>query len=278
MFPAALTVPAPRHAGHWPVLAQDRLLLGDIRLAAPVPQAVQWKGQPAPTGAHALLMVPPATVLAGLTGPRPTFSALAYPRTDLPGAAPAALLSIPPIEELLYGARPGGIGETCALVILVAGLYLMYRNYVRWHLPVSFLLAAAAVAAIAPVRLAGAGEEVRTVWLPLTFEGFDVGFTYVNYQLLSGGILLAAFFLATEMTTRPVTPNGQVVFGLGCGALAMALQLNLPARGLGLNIQTPIPAYVAVLAMNTLTPWIENIWRPRVLGQKRFLWVFRKDA
>ena len=70
----------------------------------------------------------------------------------------------------------------------------------------------------------------------------------------------AAFFLAPEMTSRPVTAGGQVVFGACCGIVAMLLKLY---------IQVPIPAYMAVLAMNTFTPLIDTLWRPRVLGQKR---------
>ena len=213
-----------------------------------------------------MLVRRPATILAGLTGPEPSFSGLARTNRDVPGARPALLATLPPMDEMLTGTHPGGIGETCAVVVLIAGLYLVYRNYVKWQLPASFLLAAAVVAAVAPVQFVGAGGTVETVWLPFVAEGFDVGFTYINYQLLSGGMLLAAMFLAGEMTTRPVTTRGQIVFGLGCGALAMALRLGMLTRLFGLTVQTPIPAYVAVLAMNTLTPWIETIWRPRVLG------------
>ena len=117
------------------------------------------------------------------------------------------------MTDLLLGVTPGGIGETCAAAIVLGAVYLAYRGLLKWQLPVSIVLAAAAVAAVAPIRLAGAGAEVRTVWLPLVAEGADVGMTYVGYQLLSGELLLAAMFLATEMTSRPVTTGGQVIFG-----------------------------------------------------------------
>jgi len=260
----------------WPVLAQEKLLLGDVRRSARVADFKAWPGRPAPEGADAFLVVPTATHLAGLAAAEPAFSAVAYTRTDVPRARPAALRGLPPMKDMLTGTRPGGIGETCAVIILVAGLYLIYRNYVKWHLPMAFLGAAACVAAIAPVRLAGANDTIETLWMPLLAEGLDAGFTYVNYQLLSGELLLAAFFLATEMTTRPVTSKGQVVFGLGCGVLAMSLRLGLLARLTDLPIDTPIPCYAAVLAMNTLTPSIEGIWRPRVLGARRFAWLGRK--
>jgi len=276
MFPLTLATPSERYPDKWPILTRDRLVTGDVQRARPPIGSGAWRDRRAGGRAHAILMRRPSTTLAGLIGPEPTFSGLANRR--VPGAAPALLLTLPPMEEMLTGTHPGGIGETCAVVILIAGLYLVYRNYVKWQLPAAFLLAAGVVAAIAPIQLVGPGDTVRTVWFPVAAEQWDVGFTYVNYQLLSGGMLLAAMFLAGEMTTRPVTTRGQVVFGLACGALAMALRLGLLTRLLGLTVQTPIPAYVAVLAMNTLTPWIETIWRPRVMGQKRFLLLFRKPG
>ena len=278
VFPLTLATPSEKYPDMWPILTQDRLVTGDVQRARPPTGPGAWKDRRAGGKAHAVLVRRPSKILAGLTGPEPAFSGLGQTNRDVPGARPALLLTLPPMDEMLYGAYPGGIGETCAVVILIAGLYLVYRNYVRWQLPASFLLAAGVVAAVAPVQFAGPGGTAQTVWLPFAAERLDVGFTYVNYQLLSGGMLLAAMFLAGEMTTRPVTTRGQVVFGLGCGALAMALRLGLLTRLLGLTVQTPIPAYVAVLAMNTLTPWIETIWRPRVLGQKRFLLLFRKPG
>jgi electron transport complex protein RnfD len=105
----------------------------------------------------------------------------------------------------------------------------------------------------------------------VTAEGLDVGFLYLLYHLLSGEMLLAAFFLATEMTSRPVTTGGQVIFGLVCGVIAALLKLY---------VDTSIPAYLAVLVMNTFTPTIDAVWRPRVFGQKRFWsrWFSRKPS
>jgi electron transport complex protein RnfD len=69
------------------------------------------------------------------------------------------------------------------------------------------------------------------------------------------------------MTSRPVTTGGQVIFGLGVGATAMSLQLYTA---------TPIPAYLGVLAMNTFTPVIDSLWRPRVMGQSWWSWLTRR--
>jgi Na+-translocating ferredoxin:NAD+ oxidoreductase subunit D len=137
-------------------------------------------------------------------------------------------------------------------------VYLMYRHYVPWPLPVAMILSAAAVVAVAPVQLAGPAGQIRTVWWPLLAEGWPVGFTYVNYHLAGGELLLAAILLAPEMTSRPVTGLGRVLFGIGCGTLAMLLRLY---------VIFPLDAYVAVLVMNTFTPVLELITRPRVLGK-----------
>lgn len=250
----------------WPVLSQENIFLGDVKNVRADKDYRGWRGRPAPREADGFALPHPSATLGKLTrgGTPPGYSALASVREEIPNRKPTALTRMPPISDLLLGTRPGGIGETCAVVIIAAGLYLVYRNYVKWQLPFAFLASAAIVAAVAPVRLAGPNNTIEWVWIPLLSEGLDVGFTYVNYQLLSGAMLLAAFFLATEMTSCPVTTGGQVIFGVGCGVVAMLLKLYL---------NTPIPAYLAVLGMNTFTPTIDAIWRPRVFGQKRLRWL-----
>jgi len=277
LLPTVLAAP-PGGAPHTgPVLAQNRLVVGDVRKAVRVERLPQWRGAAAGHGADAFSLPLPAYTLRGLTdaeGPR--FGSLAYPRPDMPAAAPSALQQLPALNDLFYGARPGGIGETCIIIIIVAGLYLVYRHYVKWQLPLAIVLGAWIVAAIAPIHLLGPNSSTETVWWPLLaghLEGglpadlrFQLGFTYVNYQVLSGELMLAAFFLAPEMTSRPVTLGGQVLFGLGCGAVGMLLHLYF---------DSPIPFYLGVLAMNTLTPAIDAIWRPRVFGRGWFWWLRR---
>jgi electron transport complex protein RnfD len=256
MFPATMNPTA------WPVLAPNKLLVGDVRQSRPMENYRRWSAQPAPPGADAFALPRPTTILGGLTtGAEPAFSGLATKPENAPPNKGLALMRMPPLTDLFYGATPGGIGETCSIAIVLAAVYLIYRGYVKWQLPVAIVLSAAAVVAVAPIRLAGAGQEVRTVWLPLLAEGSDAGLTYVCYQLFSGELLLAAVFMATEMTSRPVTTGGQVIFGVGCGTVGALLKLYL---------QVPIPFYMGVLAMNTFTPAIDSFWRPRVLGQKRF--------
>ena len=273
MFPMTLTAPVASYPTTGPVLARTQLLFGDINNTRHVGEVRNWRRTSAPQGADAMLVNKPMETLRGLTLTKvPQFSALGYVPEDVRHAKPSVLSKLPAMKDMILGARPGGIGETGVLVILIAGMYLVYRNYVKLHLPLAFILTAGLVAAVAPIKLAGVEDSIVTIWWPvLARTGYDaelihhdVGQVYVVYQLLSGELLLAAFFLATEMTSRPVGPGSQVIFGIGCGALAMLLQLY---------VNTPIPAYMAVLAMNTFTPVIDAIWRPRVLGQPRMAWL-----
>jgi len=300
LFATPLTTPFESHPQTQPVLSPNHIIVGDVMEARRVRSDLEWRQVSVPLGADAMLVKPPAELLSGLTrGDKPEYSALMdvpvwqEPDADVgPGAAPsgiarakpAALMKLPPIKDLLVGARPGGIGETSAIVIIVAGLYLIFRNYIKWSLPAAFLFSAGAIAAFAPISLAGAGGNAIWGWgpeggwsfmnalpfgshwtlPPLLREGLSTGLLYVCYQILSGPILLAAFFLANEMTSRPVTAGGQVIFGLGAGTIAMLLQLYA---------DLPIPAYMAVLIMNTFTPTIDALWRPRVFGRRRLAWL-----
>ena len=231
----------------WPVLARESAILGDITNVKPMATYRKWRGTPAPTGADGFSLPRPRRRLRALSGPYDT------PPTSIT----TTLRHMPPAWDLIVGAHGGGIGETCTVIILVAGLYMVFRNYVRAHLPGLIILAAALTAAIAPIR---AGPEGQWQWLPIISEGFDVGFTYVAYHICSGELMLAAWFFATEMTSRPVTAPAQAIFGVLCGVAAMLGRLYM---------DVPIPAYLAVLACNSLTPALDAI-RPRVLGQRRF--------
>jgi len=269
LFPTQLAVASATLSTRQPVLAQNRLLIGDVLSGGYGRDTLSWRGRAAPTGRDAFLLTPPQKLLAPLTDWRdPAFGTLVYPRADVLAGRPAALLQMPPVVNLLIGARPGGLGETGAVLLLVAGLYLVYRNYLKWQLPLAFLAAAWCTVAVAPIYLIGPNETVETHWLPLlTAEGAGAAFTYVNYQLLSGELMLAVLLVGCEMTGRPVTTGGQVLFALGCGTLAMLLQLYM---------DVPIPCYMAVLAMNTLTPTIDSLWRPRVFGTRRLGFLRRR--
>ncbi len=236
----------------WPVLAQPQMILGDVTESRPEPTYRTWRGTSAPPAADAF----------ELRRPRETLRELTVRAKMPPDSITDAIRHMPPAWDLICGAHAGGIGETSTIVILIAGLYLVYRNYVRAHLPGLMILAAAATVAVAPIR---AGPEGAWQWLPITAQGLDVGFTYVCYHVACGELMLAAWFMATEMTSRPVTAPAQAIFGILCGVAAMLGRLYM---------EVTIPTYLAVLACSTLTPALDVI-RPRPLGQRRF-WQRRR--
>ena len=226
----------------WSVLAQNRIILGDVCKAKQIEIYHQWQGTPPPSDCDAFKLPRPRKILRKLT----------LSTDHPPESITSVILKMPPAEDLILGTHGGGIGETSAIIIILAGLYLIHRNYIRSYLPGMFMLAAAITAAVAPVRT---GDGLWQ-WCPITAEGIETGFIYVAYHLASGELLLAGWLLATEMTSRPITASAQAIFGILCGAAAMLIRLYL---------DFPIPAYAAVLLGNTFTPLLDAAVRPRAL-------------
>ena len=132
---------------------------------------------------------------------------------------------------LLLGNHGGCLGETCALAIILGGIYLLIRKVITWHIPVAF---------------------ISTVAVMSFLCGHDT-----LYQILSGGLLLAAFFMATDYSTSPSTPWGKIIFGIGCGLITVLIRFwgSLP-EGVSYSI----------LLMNILTPYISKLTRQKPLG------------
>jgi len=141
--------------------------------------------------------------------------------------------------QAALGLRPGSLGETSAVALLAGGIWLLWRGVISWHIPLSYLatlaLFAAISHAIAPERFAPA-----------------------LVHLLSGGVMLAAWFMATDPVSSPSTPAGRLAFGIGCGALTWLMR-NFGAY--------PEGAMFAVMLMNAASPLIERHLRPRVYGR-----------
>ncbi len=140
--------------------------------------------------------------------------------------------------SLLTGARAGSLGETSAILLLLGAAYLLYKKYITWHIPVSFL---ATVGALAWV-FGGKGA---------LFTGDPV------VHLLSGGLILGAFFMATDYVTCPTIRKGQIIFGIGCGALTMLIRLK---GGF------PEGVMFAILLMNCFAPLIDRSVKPDLFG------------
>jgi len=137
-------------------------------------------------------------------------------------------------RDFFLGIRPGCIGETSALLILLGGLFLMVRGIITWHIPVSTI-----------------GTVAVLTWI----FGGDTWFGgQPLIHVLSGGIMLGAFYMATDYVTSPSVKSGQIIFGIGVGALTVVIRL----KG-----GYPEGVCYAILLMNCLTPALNEWFQPR---------------
>jgi Na+-translocating ferredoxin:NAD+ oxidoreductase subunit D len=141
------------------------------------------------------------------------------------------------LSQLLIGDRSGCIGETCIIALCIGGVYLIVRGIISWHIPVSMIAAAGTVALIA---------------------GHNPLFALVH--LLSGGLILGAFFMATDYVTSPNYKLGKIIFGAGCGIILMIIRLY------GIY---PEGCMFSILIMNIFTPLIDRLTVPRRYGVKK---------
>jgi len=170
-------------------------------------------------------------------------STLGHVKTEISQGSTVAdaLASVFDLTTSFIGYIPGSLGETSALLILLGGLYLLYKRIITWHIPLSMIGSLLLLATLFH-------------WLaPDTYPGPLV-------HLLSGATLLGAFFIATDLVTSPVTAKGQLLFGAGCGLLVFVIRTWAGY---------PEGMAFAVLLMNALTPLIDHYIRPRVYGRNR---------
>lgn len=158
-------------------------------------------------------------------------------------ATPLALLKGGEASDLLtlfLGFHSGCIGEVSAFGILVGGLYLIVKKIISIRIPFMYI-----------------GSTVFFIFVINAFTGGDTSVTYLLCQVLSGGLLAGAFFMATDYTTSPITPKGQLLYGVLLG-LMTALFRTLGASAEGVSY--------AIIIGNLLVPLIEKLTVPRPFG------------
>ena len=154
--------------------------------------------------------------------------------TLVSGATPLAVTTasdLPSYMEMFLGLSGGALGETCILALLIGGIFLIVRGVIKPIIPVSFLATIAVCSLLA-------GED------PL-------------FQLMAGGAVLGAFFMATDYVTSPVTDMGKLIFGIGCGLITMLIRL------FG---SYPEGVSFAILLMNIITPHIDSLTKSKPFG------------
>ncbi len=153
----------------------------------------------------------------------------ATPLTDLDnGVAPSLL-------DLFLGKNGGAIGETCALALIIGGVYLLIRRVISWHIPVAFI----GTVFLFTLLLEGGDMEAALAWV------------------LSGGLLIGAFFMATDYVTSPINAVGKIIFGIGAGVITVLI------RFWGVY---PEGVSFAILLMNIVNPFIDAKCNRKLFG------------
>jgi len=146
---------------------------------------------------------------------------------------------LPTLLDMATGAIGGSLGEVSAIALILGGLYMLWKKVITWHIPVSMLLSAAVLSGI------------------LNLVNPDI-YAGPGFHLLTGGMLLGAIFMATDMVTSPMTPKGQIFFGVGIGLLTIIIR-TWGAYPEGVSF--------AILLMNGWTPLINRYMKPKRFGK-----------
>ena len=158
----------------------------------------------------------------------------ATPLADL--KAGTAVINGEAIRNALIGNIGGCIGETCALALLIGGVYLVAKHVISWRIPVVYIVVVFILTAV--------------------MRGYGV--MGGLYEILLGGLMLGAIFMATDYVTSPITAKGQIIFAVGCGLLTSLIRVY---GGY------PEGVSYSILIMNLAVPLIDRYTRPRIFGE-----------
>jgi electron transport complex protein RnfD len=181
--------------------------------------------------------IDPTASKAGVLGVGADIVTAATPMAMMKEGGLAAVMETYDLQSMFVGNIGGSLGEVSALALLIGGIYLIARKVITWHIPVAYLGTVAVLTFLFP-----RGND------PLTF---------MLYNLLGGGLMLGAFFMATDYVTSPVTGKGRIVFGIGCGLLTVFI------RYFG---GYPEGVCYSILIMNCTTWLIDKYMRPARFG------------
>jgi len=178
----------------------------------------------------------PSSDVDGATGATP----LGLLKESVKSGTPISeIAGLPSTQDMLLGNIGGSLGEVAAICLIIGGIFLLVTKVITWHIPVSILATVAVFAGL----LYGVDPEQYAS--PL-------------FHILSGGMLLGAFFMATDYVTSPMTPNGMIVYGVGIGVITMLIR-TFGAYPEGMSF--------AILIMNIVTPLINTYCKPKRFGE-----------
>ncbi len=145
-------------------------------------------------------------------------------------------------QDMMFGSIPGSLGEVAALMLILGGVYLLWRKVISWHIPVAVLGSMAVVAAL---------YSATTGYLPLEVLGFSA------FHILAGGALLGAIFMATDYSSSPMSHKAMLIYGVGIGVITMFIRL-WGAYPEGMSF--------AILIMNSCVPLLNKYIKPKRFG------------
>jgi len=148
--------------------------------------------------------VDPAVNKAPLMGSVADIVTTATPLAYMKTGDMETLLATYDLKDMFIGSIPGSLGEVSALCLLIGGIYLIWRKVINWQTPVAYIATVA----------------VLSFLFPKTGSGFE----WMMYSIFGGGLMLGAFFMATDYATSPVTKKGQLIFGIGCGLFTVLIR------------------------------------------------------
>ena len=122
----------------------------------------------------------------------------------------STLSELPKLMDAFMGAMGGSLGEVCALALIIGGIFLICTKVITWHIPVAIIGTVILFAAC-------------TGWAGVLPEGLTTC-DYIGYELLTGGLMLGAFFMATDYVTSPMSAWGKIIFGIGIGFIMMVIR------------------------------------------------------
>ncbi len=154
------------------------------------------------------------------------------------GVPVSQIQGLPDFTDMALGINAGSLGEISALLLILGGLYMLWKKVITWHIPVSILLTVAVISGV--------------FWM-INPE------MYVNpvYHILTGGLMLGAVFMATDMVTSPMTTKGQIIYGVGIGVITISIRM-FGAYPEGISF--------AILIMNAVTPLLNYYIKPKRFG------------
>ena len=151
--------------------------------------------------------------------------------------------------DLFLGKHGGCIGEISVLMLLIGGIYLLCRRVIRWHIPVAMIGTVALITFLFPLPLDNALKAT------LAERAF-----FMTASLCSGGLMIGAFFMATDYVTSPVTSWGRIIYGVGCGLIVILIRYFS---------NSPEGVSYSILIMNALVWYLDMVTKPRVYGKAR---------